>query len=140
MATATARPVIPAPDTELIVAGALRSMLAVQIDNLIVVYAYDSLSVTLSIINDAAHLWAMDLHYAIKEGRSLGVVALRTELEEGGSLMGDLPDVETDLQRAALIAAISHFYPCAPNSDERKALRMIYARLIRGAGRKGSDD
>lgn len=140
MTASTARPVIPPPPAGAIVSGASIAALSVSIDNVHVIYVCDEASTTLSIESDTT-LCSIDLYQALKKNARIGSAVLTVELGEGGVLLDPIIEFQgTPKRLAAVIAAIPHLYAAISDACQRNALRMIYTRLVRGAGREDSDD
>jgi hypothetical protein len=137
MTTATMRnPVIPEPEGWNIVQGATHRMLSVTLDDAHVVYAYDTASIALSLVDRSERLYAGDLNKAIRTQTIPGRVVFRVpEIDCGGVLSEYFPPVVTGTaaEVSLVLQAIPHFYACLREPEERKTLRSAYRWLAKHA-------
>jgi len=122
-------PEIPRPATRPVVHGASRELLAIEINDVVVLYSSENFNVMFATMPSASFDPA-SLDRALKSNRHVGSIALVLELE-----CGEKPD-PTSMRISrhadtlnALAEAIPHLYPLIHAHSTREALRMIYAQL-----------
>lgn len=131
-AATTRKPAIPAPpDGWRIVEGAVHTMLSVRLDDATVVYCYDTLSVTLHLLDNDQRLSATDLDAAIRTQSIPGRKVFRAELDCGGVLSDYHPPTVTGTaaEVSTLLEAVPYFYKDLQATEERKTLRAVHRYL-----------
>ena len=134
-ATATRKPVIPAPTDRRMVNAAVHTRLSVGLDDFTVVYAYDTTSIVLSLVDRSEWMSATELDRSIRKQTTLGRKVFHGDVECGGGLSDyHSPKLTaTPDEISTLLQAIPHFYQCLDDAQERKTLRGVYRWLTKHA-------